>query len=545
MSDAVRISGGNTLASGTQAASSVTYPLEIRDTKSPGGSPAINRLLFVSVGARRDGGGPANTIAVTYNGITMTPAGTLASHTVGNNSIYSQCFYLLESQLPANGTYDVVATISGGGTNFAISSVGSSYANIAQAPPLFTANQQAAFATSVALSISHPTDSATFFAQTHRANPTISHSSSNTQIELADVGVAAGAAPAQHRHSATYTVNASSIGTPFPTATSPITSVDWTKSGATWDTVDDFTFLATSVSATSTVTVDILVPNEFAATVAVNSTTAAAMLRDRGYATTVPGTVVVTPVLERSVPYRTLAVQTANVSADRIVLESSLAATIEPVATITSAGGEVTRPLSALSASQLVVTPSFGNTFAETQYSPTPGDYVELFQIDTTVIGGGDVFRFIPHRFETPDLQVEWQGNTFIQFPVIIEGFEQQATGAAPPQPTMRVANVNKFILSAILELGDLVGAKVTRWRTYARFLDNGETPDPTAHYAPDIYYIQRKTAQTREGFEFVLSSALDLPGIKLPRRQVLKDQSSEERNLYAPGVANVRFRGR
>jgi lambda family phage minor tail protein L len=109
----------------------------------------------------------------------------------------------------------------------------------------------------------------------------------------------------------------------------------------------------------------------------------------------------------------------------------------------------------------------------------------------------------------------------------------------------MRVSNVNKFILAAVLELGDIIGAKVTRWRTYARFLDNGETPDPNAHYAPDIYYVQQKTAHTREGFEFTLSSALDLPGIKLPRRQILKDQSSNDRNLYAPGVANVRFRGR
>lgn len=49
-------------------------------------------------------------------------------------------------------------------------------------------------------------------------------------------------------------------------------------------------------------------------------------------------------------------------------------------------------------------------------------------------------------------------------------------------------------------------------------------TADPTAEFARDIYYIDRKSAETRDTVQFELAAALDLAGISLPRRQVIQN---------------------
>jgi len=50
------------------------------------------------------------------------------------------------------------------------------------------------------------------------------------------------------------------------------------------------------------------------------------------------------------------------------------------------------------------------------------------------------------------------------------------------------------------------------------KYLDDGSTPDPTA-YAEDIYFINKKKAETDDLMVFELISAIDLQGKKLPGR--------------------------
>ncbi len=167
--------------------------------------------------------------------------------------------------------------------------------------------------------------------------------------------------------------------------------------------------------------------------------------------------------------------------------------------------------------------------------------YIELFEIDTTNIGGGDIFRFIPDGFDLTE--VTWQTQTFTRFPITVEGFEWQGTSKAPPQPTLKLSNVNKVVLAAVITLGDLVGAQVTRWRTFVKYLDGQPSADPNAHFPPDNFFVQQKRTHNKLVMEWTLSSPLDIPGVKLPRRQILRDETTG--NLFAPGVGLVRFRGR
>jgi lambda family phage minor tail protein L len=49
-------------------------------------------------------------------------------------------------------------------------------------------------------------------------------------------------------------------------------------------------------------------------------------------------------------------------------------------------------------------------------------------------------------------------------------------------------------------------------------------TADPTAEFARDVYFVDRKSQETRIAVEFELSAALDLTGVGLPRRQVIQN---------------------
>ena len=106
------------------------------------------------------------------------------------------------------------------------------------------------------------------------------------------------------------------------------------------------------------------------------------------------------------------------------------------------------------------------------------------------------------------------------------------------PRPTITVSNVLGTItalmstVNATTPFNDLQGAKFVRIRTLSRFLDAANfpsnhnpfgTPDSTAELPQEIYFVDRKVIETREIVQFELVSALDLQGIRAPKRQVTK----------------------
>jgi phage-related protein len=83
-----------------------------------------------------------------------------------------------------------------------------------------------------------------------------------------------------------------------------------------------------------------------------------------------------------------------------------------------------------------------------------------------------------------------------------------------------------------MLSLGDLVGAKVTRIRTFAKYIDyenfidgvqpEGFSPNPNTELPRDIFFIERKSVENKNIIQFELSSIFDFEGIQLPGRLVL-----------------------
>ena len=170
---------------------------------------------------------------------------------------------------------------------------------------------------------------------------------------------------------------------------------------------------------------------------------------------------------------------------------------------------------------------------------------VELFdfELNNAQHGATTVYRFTNTKNELGN-DIVWQGNTYTAIPLKAEGYEATGQGTLP-RPNISVANLNGTFTTilALLNVDDdgnalprntrtLEGCKVTRTRTLSKYLDavnftggSNSDADPTSYFRPrDIYFIDRKSMESREVISYEMCSAFDLVGVRLPKRQILPD---------------------
>lgn len=132
--------------------------------------------------------------------------------------------------------------------------------------------------------------------------------------------------------------------------------------------------------------------------------------------------------------------------------------------------------------------------------------------------------------------RIIWQSQEYISYPMETSGFEVKGDNSLP-RPRLKLSNID-FVISKYLKLhNNLVGAKVIRKRTFARFLDDvnfpgGKNPyfdvstqnseaNPGSHLPDETYYINRRTTETKELVELELSTVFELDNTFLPNRNV------------------------
>ena len=133
-----------------------------------------------------------------------------------------------------------------------------------------------------------------------------------------------------------------------------------------------------------------------------------------------------------------------------------------------------------------------------------------------------------------------WQSNTYTKFPCEASGFKYSGKGTLP-RPNIVFSNLLGTI-TTILQLVnettpfiDLQGAKVTRRRPLARFLDEVNFPsnvnpykigsvDPTAELPREVYFIDKKSVENRDIVQFEMVSSFDLSGVAAPKKLVTRD---------------------
>ena len=133
-----------------------------------------------------------------------------------------------------------------------------------------------------------------------------------------------------------------------------------------------------------------------------------------------------------------------------------------------------------------------------------PSSIIELFKLELkeglNYATGNPSNVTTVHRFHSGSNldaygNIVWNSETYLRFPVEASGFAFQR--GQLPRPTITVSNMGTPSMSAVLLAAntftagnDLTGAKVTRIRTMAKFLDTANfsgatnpigTPDPDA----------------------------------------------------------------
>lgn len=149
---------------------------------------------------------------------------------------------------------------------------------------------------------------------------------------------------------------------------------------------------------------------------------------------------------------------------------------------------------------------------------------VEMFDLDLTPITEDEEDKFYFTNQVKPDgSKIIWKGITYEPLPILSAGYEKSTTGQIA-QPSLTVANIMGTFTQVIDSFDDLVGAKVTRRRTLAKYLDGEPEADSTQEFPLDIFYIERKTAENALTITWQLASVLDLEGLRLPRRVITQN---------------------
>ncbi len=114
-----------------------------------------------------------------------------------------------------------------------------------------------------------------------------------------------------------------------------------------------------------------------------------------------------------------------------------------------------------------------------------PGAIIELFtlELDATLHGSNTIYRFHNGANLNANGELVWNSNSYLRFPIQCEGFEFTGTGTLP-RPTITISNIFGTLTAIMQNVNqttvgnDLNGAKLTRIRTLARYLD-------AANFAP------------------------------------------------------------
>lgn len=208
-------------------------------------------------------------------------------------------------------------------------------------------------------------------------------------------------------------------------------------------------------------------------------------------------------------------------------------------------------------------------------FSLEPSSIINLFEIDLTDLGFDTDNQFIinlreiqitlPGTTETINNNfnyriirlhnnlklgknvIYWNDKPYLPAPIVAEGFELASKGVFP-KPKISISLSNEMLdvfslFKGTVNFGDLIGAKFTRRRTFAKFLDRknfyqtdsnapltsdyssipeGFDPDPNCEFPKDVYFLDRKSFENKNSIQFELSSSIDLDRVKLPRRRVL-----------------------
>ena len=169
-----------------------------------------------------------------------------------------------------------------------------------------------------------------------------------------------------------------------------------------------------------------------------------------------------------------------------------------------------------------------------------PSAIIELFELhlDSTLHGSTDIYRWHNGCNAAVTGDITWRSQAYSRQPVEATGFESSVGKGTLPRPTLTISNMTDMNITDLVNVAgitalllfvnkttpgnDLGGAIVKRIRTLKKYIDGESGADPYAEFPQEIWYVDRKASESRDLVSFELASKFDLPGVNLPRRQIV-----------------------
>jgi len=183
--------------------------------------------------------------------------------------------------------------------------------------------------------------------------------------------------------------------------------------------------------------------------------------------------------------------------------------------------------------------------------SINPGSIIELFtiQLSTALHGSNTLYRFHNGANLNANGEVVWAGNSYLRFPIECSGFEFGSTGTLP-RPKISISNIFGTMTAIMQDVNtttignDLNGAKFTRIRTLARYLDavnfsstttTTTTTSTVADPADGETVTYTVTVQNVGGVNIFLLNGVNNPVITMKRGSTYIFNQSHSSNVNHP----------
>ena len=155
-----------------------------------------------------------------------------------------------------------------------------------------------------------------------------------------------------------------------------------------------------------------------------------------------------------------------------------------------------------------------------------PSDSIVLFEVD---LQGKGAYLF--HAGENGyRRKIIFNNREYDYIPIDVQGFELSGDGRLP-RPRMVISNEGGLISSKLPFFEDFLGYKVTRIKTFIKYLDPINFPsnvnphegaDSTVEFPREVYFINQKVKEDKNSVEFELVSVLELETAKVPARTIM-----------------------
>lgn len=158
-----------------------------------------------------------------------------------------------------------------------------------------------------------------------------------------------------------------------------------------------------------------------------------------------------------------------------------------------------------------------------------PDAIIELYQIDTSrthyrngqKVSDGQTFYFTPGTIG--DEKVKFGGTEYIPCPIQGKDYQWNGQGTVA-QPKLNIMNIGGIVSGLTIALDDLIGAEVTRIRTFVKHLDGQSEANPNIHWEPDVFIINRKSIHDKNQIEFELRTPFEALNVKVPRSLIMRN---------------------